>query len=101
MLVCCAGCINRLQQVFIEYLQEEIRVLKEQLGQRPNFNDDQRRRLAVKGQPVGRKYLLRLVNLVTPDTLLAWHRRLIAEKYDTSQKRKSGRPLTASPPCGN
>ncbi len=94
LLVCCAGWMNRRQQVVIEYLQEEIRVLKEQLGKRPRLNDDQRRRLAVKGKPVGRKNLLRLANRVTPDTLLAWHRRLIAEKYDTSQKRKPGRPLT-------
>jgi hypothetical protein len=60
-------------QVVIEYLQEEIRVLKEQLGKRPRLNDDQRRRLAVKGQPVGLKHPLRLFNLVTPNTLLVWH----------------------------
>ena len=95
LLVCCAGWMNRHQQVVIEYLQAEIGVLKEQLGRRPRFNDDQRRRLAVKGKPVGRKDLLRLASIVTPDTLLAWHRRLIAKKYDTSQKRKPGRPLTA------
>src|SRR5437773_11993427 len=95
LLVCCAGWMNRHQQVVIEYLQAEIGVLKEQLGRRPRFNDDQRRRLAVKGKPVGRKDLLRLASIVTPDTLLGWHRRLIAKKYDTSQKRKPGRPLTA------
>jgi len=55
LLVCCAGWMNRHQQVVIDYLQEEIRVLNEQLGKRPRFNDDQRRRLAVKGKPVGRK----------------------------------------------
>jgi putative transposase len=71
-------------------------VLKEQLGKRPRFNDQQRRRLAVKGKPVGRNKLLRLVSLVTPDTLLAWHRRLVAQKYDWSKKRKRGRPLTAA-----
>jgi len=31
---------------------------------------------------------------VTPATLLAWHRRLAAKKYDTSKRRKPGRPLT-------
>jgi len=94
LLVCCAGWMNRHQQVVIDYLQEEIRVLNEQLGKRPRFNDDQRRRLAVKGKAVGRKNLLRLASIVTPDTLLAWHRQLMAQKYDTSQKRKPGRPLT-------
>jgi hypothetical protein len=86
--------MNRQQQVVIEYLQEEIRVLQEQLGRRPRFNDNQRRRLAVKGKPVGRKGLLRIASLVTPDTLLAWHRRLVARKYDSSQCRGVGRPAT-------
>ena len=47
--------MNRRQQVVIEYLQEELRVLQEQLGKRPRFTDDQRRRLTVKGKSVGRK----------------------------------------------
>ena len=96
MLSCFAGLINRHQQVVIEYLDEEIRVLKEQLAKRPGFNDDQRRRLAVKGKSVGRIELLRLATILTPDALLGWHRRLIAQKYDSSKKRSPGRPLTAA-----
>ena len=46
LLVCFAGWMNHRQQLVIEYLQEEIRVLQEQLGKRPRFNDEQRRRLA-------------------------------------------------------
>lgn len=94
LLVCFAGWMNHRQQLVIEYLQAEIRVLQEQLGKRSRFNDDQRRRLAVKGRPIGRKALSRWATLVTPDTLLAWHRRLIAKKYDSSKKRKPGRPRT-------
>jgi hypothetical protein len=48
ILLCLAGWINREQQAVIEYLSEEIRVLKEIHGKRPRFNDAQRRRLAVK-----------------------------------------------------
>jgi putative transposase len=55
LLVCFAGWMNRRQQAVIEYLQEEVRVLQEQLGKRPRFTDDQRRRLAVKGKSEGRK----------------------------------------------
>ena len=95
-LMCIAGWMNRHQQLVIEYLQEEVRVLKEQLGRRPHFKDDQRLRLAVRGKAIGRKALLRFASIVTPDTLLAWHRRLIAKKYDSSTKRKAGRPLTAA-----
>ena len=87
--------MNRRQQAVIEYLQEEVRVLQEQLGKRPRFTDDQRRRLAVKGKSVGRKGLLQFASIVTPDTLLAWHRRLIAKKYDGSKNRGAGRPPTA------
>ncbi len=96
LLICFAGWMNRRQQLVIEYLQEEIRVLREQLGTRPRFNENQRRRLAAKGKPIGRKGLARLAGIVTPDTLLAWHRRLIAQKYDSSKKRNPGRPATAA-----
>jgi len=94
LLVCFSGWMNHRQRLIIEYLQEEIRVLQEQLGKRPRFNDDQRRRLAAKGKSIGRKDLARFASIVTPDTLLAWHRRLIAKKYDSSKKRKPGRPPT-------
>src|SRR4051812_36989955 len=94
LLVCFAGWMNHRQQLVIEYLQEEIRVLQEQLGKRPRFNDAQRRRLAAKGKSIGRKGLARFASIVTPDTLLSWHRRLIARKYDSSEKRKPGRPRT-------
>ena len=51
VLVALAGWLNREQQKIIEYLKEENRVLREQLGtKRLRFNDEQRRRLAVKGK---------------------------------------------------
>jgi len=88
-----AGWMNERQQQVIEYLQEENRVLREQRGKRRlRFTDDQRRRLAVKAKVLGRKTLTELGTLVMPDTLLNWHRKLIAEKYDGSAKRRPGRP---------
>src|SRR5262245_17227570 len=59
------------------------------------FNNDQRRRLAAKPKGLGRKLLVELGAIVTPETLLAWHRRLIAQKYDGSKKRGPGRPRKA------
>jgi putative transposase len=97
ILVSLAGWMNRQQQHVIEYLQEEIKVLKEQQGDgRPNFTDDQRRRLARKAKVIRFGRLKGIVNLVTPQTLLAWHRKLIAKKYDSSGvRRRVGRPPTA------
>ena len=68
LLVTLAGWINRHQQQVIEYLVEENRVLKEQLkGRRLRLTDDQRRRLAVKGQRLGRRVLRQVATIVTPD----------------------------------
>jgi transposase InsO family protein len=93
LLVAVAGWMNRHQQQTIEYLREENRVLREQLGDRRlRFNDDQRRRLAGRAKGLGRKLLVEVATLVTPDTLLAWHRKLIAQKYDGHEKRGPGRP---------
>jgi putative transposase len=84
LLIGFAGWLNRNQQLVIEYLQEEVKVLKEQLGEKPRFTDEQRRRLAAKAQKLGRDRLRRVVSIVSPKTLLEWHRRLIARKYDGS-----------------
>jgi len=92
LLVTLAGWVNRHQQEVIEYLVEENRVLREQLkGRRVRLTDDQRRRLAAKGQPLGRRILRRVATIVTPDTILRWHRRLIARKW-TWKCRRQGRP---------
>ena len=91
------GWVNRSQQEVIEYLQAEIRVLREQVGKdRILFTDGQRRRLATKANVIGRRRLFALGTTVTPDTLLRWYRQLIAKKYDGSTARKSGRPKTAA-----
>ena len=80
-----AGWLNQRQQEALDYLQEENRVLREQLGgKRLHFNDDQRRRLAVRAKKLGWRMLHDLTTIVTPATLLAWHRKLIARKYDGS-----------------
>ncbi len=81
----------------IDYLKEENRVLREQLGGgRLRFTDDQRRRLAVKGRVLGRRALDGIAGLVTPDTILRWYRELIAAKYNGTARRGAGRPETAA-----
>src|SRR2546428_13972913 len=90
LLVTLAGWVNRHQQQVIEYLVEENRVLREQLkGRRVRLTDDQRRRLAAKGQRLGRRILRQVATVVTPDTVLAWHPPLIARKTTLTSKRPS------------
>ena len=92
LLVAFADWINRQQREVIAYLQEENRVLRERLGpRRLRFADDQRV-LAAKAKVLGRQALKACGSLVSPDTLLAWHRRLIVRKDDGHQRRGSGRP---------
>ena len=96
--VCC-DCAGRLDESAAtesdRVLREENRVLSEQLGDRRlRFNDDQGRCLAVGAKGLGRKLLMEIATIVTPATLLAWHRKLIAQKYDGSARRRPGRPFT-------
>jgi transposase InsO family protein len=94
LLATFAGWATRQQAQVVSYLIEENRVLKEQLvarGRSLRLTDDQRRRLAAKGKPLGRKVLSRVATIVTPDTIMAWYRRLIASKW-TYPRTKVGRP---------
>ncbi|OGV56280.1 MAG: hypothetical protein A2017_11550 [Lentisphaerae bacterium GWF2_44_16] len=81
-----------------EYLQAELQIFKAQLGKikkRPSFTDEQRKLLAEKGRVIGKR-LYDLATIVTPLTILRWHRELVAKKIDSSQssERKVGRPST-------
>ena len=80
-----AGWVHRGQQQVVDYLIEENRVLREQLGKkRLRLTNEQRRRLAVKAKALGRSALHGIACIVTPDTLLRWYRNLVAKKYDGS-----------------
>jgi hypothetical protein len=72
----------------IAYLMEENRVPRRQLGQqRIQFTDADRRRLAGRGYQLGRQVLLQIATIVTPDTILRWHRQLIVRKWTYPNKR--------------
>lgn len=89
-----ASQFNREQHLAIEYLRTENQIYREVLGKgRALLSDAQRWRLAEKGKILGRKLLAELASIVTPDTLLRWHRELVAKKWDFSSLRKRvGRP---------
>ena len=75
LLLAVAGWMNQEQQHAIAYLREENRILKAHLGPRR---------------------LRFIATVVTPDTLLRWYRKLIANKYDGSASRRPGRPATGT-----
>jgi hypothetical protein len=93
-----AGYADREQQRVIDYLRTENAILREKLGRRGiRLNDDQRRRLAATGKALGRRLLASVATPVSPDTVLRWHRLLIARKWDYSDRRhkRPGRPPVA------
>src|SRR6266508_3881014 len=89
-----AGWLQRHQQQVIIYLQEENRILKAQLGNRRlHLTDTERRRLAALAHPLGPTRLQEVATIATPDTLLRWYHRLIAQQFDGSHHRHHlGRP---------
>src|SRR2546426_12014451 len=93
LLMITAGWVHRHQLIVIEFLQAENRMLKDRLrGRRIRFTDAERVLLARKAKAVGRKALLELETIVSPDTLLRWHRRLVAQKWNFAKRRGVGRP---------
>ena len=76
-----------------EYLVAENRILRAQIHGRVKLTDGERRTLAQIGKPLGRKVLAEIASIVRPETILAWHRRLVARKFDGSKQRSyPGRP---------
>jgi hypothetical protein len=80
-----AGLVPRHQQQVISYLIEENRIIKAQLrGRRLRLTDTERRCLAALAYPLGRQRLQEVATIATPDALLRWYHRLIAQKFDGS-----------------
>ena len=91
LLATLVGWLDRRQQDAVAYLTEENRILRGHVHGRIRLTDDERRRLAVVGHRLGRRRLRDVATIVTPDTILRWHRQPIARKW-TYAKRPGGRP---------
>jgi len=91
-----AYCFDKELYKAIDYLREQVRVLvehQEKQDKRILLTNRQRMRVAAKAKQLSRKMLEQCTELFTPDTIMKWYRKLIAEKYDGSQNRTyAGRP---------
>jgi transposase InsO family protein len=93
LLAYITGTVDQELLLRNEYLVTENRILRDQLKGRVRLSDGERQALAEIGQKLGKKALAEVAKIVTPDTILAWHRTLVAQKFDGSQQRKPpGRP---------
>jgi hypothetical protein len=96
LLTVLVGWLNRQERDVLRYLLEENRVLRCQLrGRRLQLSDDDRRRLAVRAYRLGRQRLRAMATIVTPDTLLRWHRQRIARKWKYARPQRSRRAVLA------
>jgi putative transposase len=87
------GSVDQELLVRNEYLVTENRIPRQQITGRVQLSDGERKRLAELGKKLGKKALAEVATIVTPETILAWHRKFIAKKFDGSQQRKTpGRP---------
>jgi len=89
MLAYITGTVDQELLVRNEYLAAENRILRAQIKGRLLLSDAEKATLAEIGHRLGRKALEELAAVAKPDTLLAWCRKLIANKFDGSKFRKS------------
>jgi putative transposase len=93
LLAYITGSVDQELLLRNEYLVTENRLLRGQIKGRVQLSDSERKTLAEIGKKLGRQTLEEVASIVKPDTILAWHRKLIAQKFDGSQRRKApGRP---------
>ncbi len=94
LLAYITGTVDQELLLRNECLATENRILHSQLKGRLRLSDWERQALAEIGRKLGKKALAEVAKIVTPDTILGWHRKLIAQKFDGSPQRKApGRPM--------
>ena len=87
------GMVNQQLVLQNEYLIAENRILRSHLPARLRLTDPQRVTLAMIGSRLGRQALQQVALVAKPETILGWHRKLIAQKFDGSKHRAyPGRP---------
>jgi transposase InsO family protein len=97
LLAYITGTVDQELLLRNEYLVTENRILRNQINGRVRLSDGERKTLAAIGHKLGKQALQDVATIVKPDTILGWHRKLVAQKCDGSQQRKPpGRPTIDS-----
>ena len=94
LLAYITGTVDQELLLRNEYLVTENRILRGQLKGRVRLSDGERKALAEIGQKLGKQALQEVAKIVKPDTILACHRKLVAQKFDGSHQRKAPRRPT-------
>ena len=97
MLAYISGSVDEELLLQNDYLATEIRILKNQIKGRLRLTDAERVNLAEIGRRLGRKALEEVAQIVRPETILGWHRKLIAMKFDGSKNRSAVLPSSGAP----
>jgi transposase InsO family protein len=93
LLAYITGSVDQALLLRNEYLVPENRLLRTQIPGRVRLSEGERKTLADIGQKLGKQALEEIATIVKPDTILAWHCKVSAQKFDCSQQRKvPGRP---------
>ena len=92
LLAVVVGWLDQRQQDAVAYVIEENRILRSHLCGRIRLTDGERRRLARHGRRLGRRRLGEVATIVTPDTILRWHRQVLERKWTYATKCRGGRP---------
>jgi putative transposase len=93
LLAYITGTVDQELLVRNEYLVTENRILRNQIKGRLRLSDGERKAFAEIGQKLSRQALQEVAQIVKPDTILGWHRKLVAQKFNGSTQHKAqGRP---------
>lgn len=88
-----SGSVDEALLLRNECLTAENRILRDPITGRVQFSEAERRTLAEIGKKLSKQTLEEVVSIVKPDTILAWHRKLVAQKLDGFKHRRApGRP---------
>jgi hypothetical protein len=93
LLAYITGTVDQALLLRNEYLVTGNRILRHQIKGRVHLSDGERTTLAEIGKKLGKHALEQVATIVKPETILIWHRTLVAQKFDGSHRRPApGRP---------